>query len=80
MTRELAIEILKHDIYLDKQERLYNHNATGIEALEMAIKALEQYQEQGSRPGCWLDKDGNVIEVHSWQEWMNYMKVRKNNE
>lgn len=49
------------------------------EAKTMAIKAIEQEQEQGPKPGCWLDKDGNVIEVHSWQEWMNYMK-RSGNE
>lgn len=41
MTREWAIEILKHDIYLDKRGMTYSHDAVGIEAHVMAIKALE---------------------------------------
>lgn len=42
MTREEAIDILKHDISADKQGIVYCHDEVGIEALEMAIKALEQ--------------------------------------
>ncbi|MBR3598883.1 MAG: hypothetical protein IKL53_03295 [Lachnospiraceae bacterium] len=51
-----AIEILKHDIYLDKRGMTYCHDAVGIEAHEMAIKALEQEQKTGH----WIPTYGNV--------------------
>ena len=42
MSREEAIDILKCDISADKQGIEYCHDEIGIEALDMAIKALEQ--------------------------------------
>lgn len=45
MTREEAIDILKCDISADKQGIEYCHNEVGIEALEMAIKALSTIEK-----------------------------------
>ena len=41
MTNQEAIDILKHDISADKQGIVYCHDALGIEALDMSIKALK---------------------------------------
>lgn len=40
MTRKYAIDILKHDIFADKEGISYCHNEVGIKALEMAINTL----------------------------------------
>lgn len=42
MTKEFAIALLKQDIQNSKQNISYRHNEVGIEALDLAIKALEQ--------------------------------------
>lgn len=47
MTNKEAIDILKHDISADKQGIVYCHDALGIDALDMAIKALEQEPKTG---------------------------------
>ena len=57
MTREEAIDILKCDISADKQGIEYCHDEVGIEALDMAIKALEQEPS-----GEWLRRQ-DVIKV-----------------
>lgn len=41
MTKAFAIALLKQDIQNSKQKISYYHNEVGIEALDMAIKALE---------------------------------------
>lgn len=74
MTREYAIELLKHDIYLDKQQRLYNHNAVGIEAHEMAINALsaignikaeiENYMKNEGFGSGWIEDINEIIDKH----------------
>lgn len=42
MTKAFTIALLKQDIQNSKQKISYWHNEVGIEALEMAVKALEQ--------------------------------------
>lgn len=42
MTNAFAIALLKQDIQNSKINISYRHNEVGIEALELAIKALEQ--------------------------------------
>ena len=42
MTKAFAIALLKQDIQNSKQKISYYHNEVGIEALDLAIKALEQ--------------------------------------
>ena len=42
MTKAFAIALLKQDIQNSKQQISYYHNEVGIEALDLAIKALEQ--------------------------------------
>jgi hypothetical protein len=42
MTNAFAIALLKQDIQNSKRNISYRHNEVGIEALELAIKALEQ--------------------------------------
>ena len=41
MTKAFAIALLKQDIQNSKQKISYYHNEVGIEALDLAIKALE---------------------------------------
>lgn len=48
MTKAFAIALLKQDIQNSKQKISYYHNEVGIEALEMAIKALEQTELNSS--------------------------------
>jgi Zn finger protein HypA/HybF involved in hydrogenase expression len=47
MTKEFAIALLKQDIQNSKLNISYYHNDVGIEALELAIKALEQESKMG---------------------------------
>ena len=47
MTNAFAITLLKQDIQYSKQKISYRHNEFGIEALQFAIKALEQQQKTG---------------------------------
>ena len=51
MTNQEAIDILKCDISADKQGIEYCHDEVGIEALDMAIKALEQEPKTGHWKG-----------------------------
>lgn len=47
MTKAFAIALLKQDIQNSKQKISYYHNEVGIEALDLAIKALEQQRKRG---------------------------------
>ena len=53
MTNQEAIDILKCDISADKDGIEYCHDTLGIEALDMAIKALEQEPKTGH----WIEHD-----------------------
>jgi hypothetical protein len=50
MTRVFAIALLKQDIQNSKQKIIYRHNEFGIEALQFAVKALEQIGHLKDRP------------------------------
>ena len=65
MTREEAIDILKCDISADKQGIEYCHDEVGIEAMEMAIQALEQ------------EPCDDVVSIEAVIEWLKAKDIIK---
>ena len=68
MTKAFAIALLKQDIQNSKQKISYYHNEVGIEALELAIKALEQQP-------CEDCISREAVKEMLSEEWTKYMPM-----